>query len=227
MSVSSQTVISPSWRLSFSISSAGFCTYSLVWPSKPRSHCQPRSGLAGLLDRAGEDHAEERAHGAARQRIADQDLPLPARRQQVVPVGRRLLALHGLRVVDQHRRGAVGAEVEVAGGAAGRRHRAGPARAVGRQQPLGGAAGEDRLRTAEPDVRLRVGGLGADAVVDLLRAHVEPADVDVRVLGLEALLHQEQQVAAVRGVDDQRDPAVAAARGESGQEDRGRSRNGG
>src|SRR5262249_25237194 len=69
------------------------------------------------------------------------------------------------------------------------------------------------------DVPLRIGGLGAYPVVDLLRAHVEPADVDVRMLRLEAPLHQQQQVAPMRGVDHHRGPAVAAARRE-GEEER-------
>ena len=94
------------------------------------------------------------------------------------------------------------------------RHRVHPRRAVRREQAFLRAAREDRRRAAEPDVGLRVGGLGADAVVDLLRAHVEPAHVDLGVRLLVGAFEERQQVAAVGRVQHQRRAAVAAAAGQ-------------
>jgi len=56
---------------------------------------------------------------------------------------------------------------------------------------------ENQRRPPEPDVRLRVGALRTQAVVDVLRAHVEPPHVDVGMQRLEAVLEQGQQIAAV------------------------------
>ena len=60
---------------------------------------------------------------------------------------------------------------------------------------------QNQRRPPEPDVRLRVGALRAEAVVDVLRPHVEPAHVDVRMERLEAVLEERQQIAAVGAVD--------------------------
>src|SRR5690606_26197430 len=72
------------------------------------------------------------------------------------------------------------------------------------------------------DGRLRVGALGAEPVEDLLRAHVQPLDIDLGVERLEPLLEGTQQVGAVRGIDDQRLPAVRrrACGGDREQESR-------
>ncbi len=91
MSVSSHIVTSPSPRISFSSSSAGFATYSLVCASSRRSQSKPALGVAGLGHRARQDHAEDGAHGAAGDRIADQHLAAPARVEQIVPVRGGLL----------------------------------------------------------------------------------------------------------------------------------------
>ena len=53
--------------------------------------------------------------------------------------------------------------------------------------------------------------------------HLEPAHVYIRILRLEALLHQRQEVAAVGGVDHQGRAAVAAAPGDEGQSERRKS----
>ena len=92
-----------------------------------------------------------------------------ARLQEIVPVARGFSFRHQLRVEDDDRQGAEGAEVEVARAARARRHGVRPRRPVGREQAVAGGAGEDRVRTAEPDVALRIGLLRADPVVDLLR----------------------------------------------------------
>src|SRR6185295_20344138 len=76
---------------------------------------------------------------------------------------------------------------------------------------LARALREGRLRAAVPDVRLRIRLFRADPVVDLLGAHVEPADVDLRMQLLEALLHQAQEVAAMRRIEDERRLAAARA----------------
>ena len=94
---------------------------------------------------------------------------------------RRLGGRHRRRVVDEHRR------------ACGRRRSRGPA---GRGWPAGSASAQDGpVRRQQPFARRRatkivrgppnqtsacgLAALGAHAVVDLLRAHVEPAHVDV------------------------------------------------
>ena len=61
---------------------------------------------------------------------------------------------------------------------------------IGLEQRVLDAEIEDRGGPAEPDVGLRIHPLEAQAVEDLLRAHVEPADVDVRTLGLEGVLEE-------------------------------------
>src|SRR5439155_23296416 len=71
--------------------------------------------------------------------------------------------------------------------------------------------------TAEPHVRLGVGALRAQAVVHLLRAHVEPPHVDIGVELLEATLQQGEEIAAVRAVHYERRSSVAPA---SGREER-------
>ena len=79
------------------------------------------------------------------------------------------------------------------------------------QQRIARAAGENRAGPAEPDVRLGIHPLGAQPVVHLLRAHVEPVDDDVGVEVLEAMLEQREQVAAVGRIDDEGSAAVAPA----------------
>jgi len=76
---------------------------------------------------------------------------------------------------------------------------------------LADAGREDGVRPAVPDVGLRVRLLRAQPVVDLLRAHVEPPHVHVRVRLLELPLDESQEVAAVRGVDDEGGARIAAA----------------
>ena len=91
------------------------------------------------------------------------------------------------------------------------RDRVRPRRTVRLEQTLLRAAGEGRVRASVPDVGLRVRLLRAEAVVDLLRAHVEPAHVDLGVRELELLLDEAEQVAAVRRVDGQGLAGVGAA----------------
>src|SRR4029077_12647396 len=68
---------------------------------------------------------------------------------------------------------------------------------------------------ARPDVGLRIGALRAEPVVDLLRAHVEPTHVDVRVWLFEPSLHEGEEVAAVGRIDDEGNPMVARAGSEN------------
>ena len=140
-----------------------------------------------------EDHPEDRAHRAGGERIADQDLSLQSAASRMSSQSRG--ASRGGdrgRVVDDDGGRAVEAEVEVARRAAFRRNRARPGRPVRREQAVAGAAREDRVGPAEPDVRLRVRLLRADPVVDLLRAHVEPPHVHVRMLRLVGLLDERR-----------------------------------
>ena len=214
MSESSQIVTRPSWRCSFSNRSAGFEVYSLVWASRRRSHSKPFSGEPVSATERASDHREHGAQRAAGQRVAHQDLPAPARREEVVPVARRLRLRHRGGVVDQDRQRAVGAEVEVVRAVALRRRRRRPLGAEGLEQPVRGAAREDRVRPAEPDVGLRVGALRAHPVVDLLRPHVEPAHVDLGPRGFVGALERAQEIAPVRRVDDDRRAAVTAGGGD-------------
>ena len=73
---------------------------------------------------------------------------------------------------------------------------------------------ENQRWTAEPDVRLRIGALRTNTVVDILRAHIEPAHVDIGMQRLEAVLEERQQVAAVRAVDDEGSAVIARAAAE-------------
>ena len=79
------------------------------------------------------------------------------------------------------------------------------------EQRIGGTAREDGRRPAEPHVRLGIGALGAQAVVHLLRAHVQPAHVDVRMELLEAPLEQREEIAAVGTIDHQRSAGIPRA----------------
>ena len=68
-----------------------------------------------------------------------------------------------------------------------------------------------RGRAPEPDVGLGIHPLEPQPVEDLLRAHVEPADVDIGPLRLEGVLQQGELVTAVRGIEHDRRPPVVAA----------------
>src|SRR2546430_13199656 len=90
-----------------------------------------------------------------------------------------------------------------------RLYRLHPGRPERLEQRVTCAEREDRGGAAEPHVRLRVGALGAQPVVHLLRAHVEPPHVDVGVELFEATLEQREEIAAVGAVDDERRATVA------------------
>src|SRR5207244_515323 len=79
-----------------------------------------------------------------------------------------------------------------------------PGGAVRLEQRVGRRAREDRRRTPEPNVRLRIRPLRAHAVVHLLRPHVEPPHVHARVQLLEAALEEGEQISAMRGINDER-----------------------
>src|SRR5262249_27223231 len=134
------------------------------------------------------------------------------------PVARGLGGGNRGRVVNENGRCAIEAEVEVSGPAALGGDRSAPTGTKWGEQIFAHSAPENRRGPAVPDVRLWVGLLGSDSVVDLLRAHVEPAHVDLRMLLLVGLLHQAEQVAAMRRVDDDRSSRVApAGRGQDKQ----------
>ncbi len=101
---------------------------------------------------------------------------------------------------------------------AGRRDRVRPVGAVGLEEAVPRGAREGRVRPAVPDVRLRIRLLRAQPVIDLLGAHVEPADVDLRVRPLEFLLDEAEEVPAVRRIDRQGRAAVGAAAGCGGRD---------
>ena len=176
---------------------------------EPPQPVEARLRAAGLNHRVGEDLAEDRPHRAAGQRIADDDLVVPALVEQIVPVGGRLVLADRVAVVDDDRRRLVQRVVEPLRVPVGRIERCGPGRLGRRQQAFGGAPRQDRRGTAEPHVRLRVRPLRTDPVVDLLRPHVEPAHVDVGPRLLVRLLDDGQQIPAMRRVNDQRRPAIA------------------
>ena len=133
--------------------------------------------------------------------------------EHVVPVLRRLVRGAPARLLKAITAGRpVDAEVEVARADAAGTDAVGPGGTVRREQGVVHAAVEDRGRPAEPDVGLRIDPLEPEPVEDLLRAHVEPADVDVGRAALEGVLEQRELVAAVRRVDHDRRAAVVAAR---------------
>ncbi|OQC34270.1 MAG: hypothetical protein BWX64_02795 [Acidobacteria bacterium ADurb.Bin051] len=186
---------------------------------EPQEPVEARIGAAGFGHRAREHHAEEGPQHPRGDRIADQEPPPEAGIEQLFPVGRRLVGGEQALVVDEHRQRPVDAVVALPGAAGGVREGAGPARLAGGEQAVGGAAGEDRVRPAEPDVGLRVGTLRTEPVVDLLRAHVEPTDVDLRVRRLVGLFEEHEQIAPVRRIDDHRRAPVAATAGGEGEHD--------
>ena len=75
-----------------------------------------------------------------------------------------------------------------------------------------------RDRTAEPHVGLGIDPLEAQAVEYLLRAHVEPAHVDIGPAALEGVLQQSQLIAAVGGVENDRGSVVVRAGGKDGKD---------
>ena len=186
-------------------------TYSLVCASRRRSHWKPRSGdpvsrtdLARIMPQTARMVPEA---SGSRIRI----LPFHFGSSRSSQSRGASLGRDRLRVVDEHRRRAVEGEVEIARLAARGRDRVRPRRPVGSEQAVPRAAREDRVGPAEPDVRLRVRLLRPHPVVDLLRAHVEPAHVDVGMGALELLLDQRQEIAPVGRVEDERRAGVAAA----------------
>jgi len=64
---------------------------------------------------------------------------------------------------------------------------------------------------------LWVRALGADAIEDILRSHVEPANVDIGIQGLEATLEQRQEIAAVGRIDDKRSAGVPGTGGDNNE----------
>jgi hypothetical protein len=89
------------------------------------------------------------------------------------------------------------------------------------EQRVAGGRRENQGWAAKPDVSLWVRALGSHSIVDVLRAHIEPPHIDVRVRGLEAGLEKREQISTVWAVDDQRSPVIARASGEERQKVRG------
>jgi hypothetical protein len=73
---------------------------------------------------------------------------------------------------------------------------------------------EDGRRAAEPDVRLWIDPLEAQAIQNLLRSHIQPAHVDVRTHALERVLQQRELIAPVRGIQDHWRAAIGTAAGQ-------------
>src|SRR3989454_10357669 len=178
-------------------------------------------GVARVFETALDDHPPHGAHRARGERVADQHLALPARVEQVVPVARRLLRLDRLLCVDDDGRRFVRGEVAIPRAAPVRTDRARPSGPKRLEQGVVRAAREDGRWAAEPHVRLRVGALGTEPVVHLLRAHVEPAHVDVGMESLEAALQQGQKIATVGRINDEGRATVprTGAREENEQRD--------
>src|SRR2546422_5769129 len=83
-----------------------------------RSPLEPGGRVVRLPEAALDDHAPDRPHRARGERVADQDLSLPSRIEQVVPVPGGLVRLHRLLRVHDHRGRLVSGEIQVAGPAA-------------------------------------------------------------------------------------------------------------
>ena len=164
MSVISQTVTSPSWRMIFSCSRAGLWTYSLVWASSRRS--QSKSNLRIVVETV-DQVTEDRAHGATGQRIPDQDSVVPALVQQVGPVSRRLVGADRVRVVDDQRRCEVERVVATFSIATAFGQPRSPRWRARRQKSVTSRASEQHRRSAKPDICLWVCALRADAVEHL------------------------------------------------------------
>ena len=95
---------------------------------------------------------------------------------------------------------------------------------MGLKEGIGDAAVEDRGGPAEPDIGLRVCPFGAQPVEDLLAPHVEPAEIDVRMAGLEGPLEQLELVPPVRRVEHHRRPPVCPATGGEEREEQRKAR---
>ena len=172
-----------------------------------------------LLDPAQNHRAENRPHAPTRQRIADDHLPLPLRIEDVVPVLRRVRRGHRVAVVRDYLRSEICAVPEIGVALRLGRNRGGPRRPVCAEQPGRRRAIEHFGRRAEPDIRLRVRGLAAQAVEHVLRAHVHPLHVHRRVRALELGLVVLEEILAVRRVDREHGAPIAAARGERERRD--------
>ena len=182
-----------------------------VEPPQPR---KSRRGVAGLLEPARHDETKHGTHGAARERIADDDLPVPSRIEQVVPVLRRLRRGHDLLGVQKDGRRLVGRKVTIPGAAPARRDGFCPNRSMAIEQRFSRGLRQDQGRSAKPDIGLRVRTLGAHTVVHVLRAHVEPAHIDIGMERFESLHEQRPQISALGTVDDQWRAAIAGACGD-------------
>src|SRR6185503_19184300 len=155
-------------------------------------------GGARALKLTHDDRAENRAHRPAGDRIADNDPPFPFGIEHVVPVTRHIGRGHGLRVVGDDLGREIGPVPALEGIAGFRWYRTSPRGSIRLEQSFSGRAAEGFCRRAEPEIRLRIGFLGAQPVEHVLRAHVRPLDVYRGVRGLELLLVVLKEILAVR-----------------------------
>ena len=72
---------------------------------------------------------------------------------------------------------------------------------------------EDGRRATKPDVRLGINPLEAKPVEDLLRSHVEPANIHIGTMPLEGVLQQRELVTSVRRVQNEWGAVVRGAGG--------------
>jgi len=153
--------------------------------------------ISRLTQTAHQDEAPDGTHGPARHRIADDDLVLPLRLQDLIPIPRRFSPRHRPAVKGDDGGGAVDWKVEIPGTDGSFVYLVSPRGPVGREQRVPDPPVEDHGGATEPDVRLWVDPLEAEPVENLLRSHVQPADINVRPLSLERPFEQNQLVAPV------------------------------
>ena len=183
--------------------------------------------LSGLLNGPRHYRSKDRPHRAGRNRIANENLSLPFRIDQIVPILRGVGCLDRVAIVADHFGRQIRAVPVVVRLTGIRIHRRRPRRLIGLEQIFPCRAIECLRRRPKPDIGLRIGLLGADSLQNFLRAHVHPLHVDVGMRLLESPLEVLQQLFPVRRVHDQNRSIVRAARGGSckcREESRGRYR---
>ncbi len=169
-------------------------------------------GLARLRNRSDHDRAENRPHRPRRNGITNNDLPLPLRIDEIVPILGGVDVFHRIAVVPDHLGSQIRPVPVVVRFTTLWINRSRPRRFIRLQQTFLRRPVERFRRRPEPHVCLRIRLLCAHALQDLLRAHVHPLYIDIRVRLLEPLLEVLEQLLPVRRVDDQYFAMIRAAR---------------
>src|SRR6185503_16417592 len=168
--------------------------------SKPLIAC---IGLARLRNRSGHERSEDSPHRAGRYRITNDDLALPLRINEIVPILRRIGFLDGVAIVADDLGSQVGAVPVVICVATFRIDRGGPRGLIRLQQTFPGRAIERLRRRAEPDIGLWIRLLRAHPLENFLRAHVYPLYIDAGMRLLEPLFEVLEQLLPVRRIHDE------------------------